>query len=84
MAYKFNALTGQFDIDTTGAGAFAPATSQYVTLAADAGLTNERILTAGAGITITDGGAGLPVTISLTVPLQESQTRHFVMALMGS
>lgn len=84
MSYKFNPFTGNFDIDTIGAGVFAPATSQFVTLAADAGLTNERILTAGTGITITDSGAGNPVTISLTVPLQESQTRHYIMALMGA
>jgi hypothetical protein len=33
-------------------------------LATDASLTNERVLTAGAGITITDAGAGSTVTIS--------------------
>jgi hypothetical protein len=40
--------------------------AQYVTLATDAGLTNERVLTAGTGITITDGGANSTVTIAAT------------------
>lgn len=49
-------------------GGGAPTTAQYVTLATDATLTNERVLTAGAGISIVDGGAGLPVTVSTTGP----------------
>ena len=49
-----------------GSGGGAPTTAQYVTLATDATLTNERVLTAGTGITITDGGAGNPVTIAAT------------------
>jgi len=85
MAYKFNAFTGNFDIDTTsGAGIFAPVGAQYLTLAADGTLTDERVLTAGTGITFVDGGAGAALTVSLTVPLQESQTRHYIMALMGA
>jgi hypothetical protein len=47
-------------------GGGAPTTAQYVTLATDATLTNERVLTAGSGISITDGGAGNPVTIAAT------------------
>lgn len=42
---------------------FAPHDAQYVVLAVNANLTNERVLTAGAGITITDAGAGGTVTI---------------------
>ena len=49
-----------------GGGGGAPTTSQYVTLATDATLTNERVLTAGAGITLTDAGAGSTVTVSVT------------------
>lgn len=45
-------------------GGGAPTTAQYVTMATDATLTNERVLTAGTGISIVDGGAGLPVTVS--------------------
>lgn len=51
-----------------GGGGGAPTTASYVTLGTDATLTNERVLTAGANITITDGGAGGPVTIAATVP----------------
>ena len=44
----------------------APESAQYVTLAMNATLTNERVLTAGTGISITDGGAGGAVTIAAT------------------
>lgn len=49
---------------TGGGGSGAPAGAQYVTLATDAGLSAERVLTAGTGITIVDGGANGPVTVS--------------------
>jgi hypothetical protein len=45
-------------------GGGAPTDSQYVVLAAAGGLSNERVLTAGTGITITDAGAGKAVTIA--------------------
>lgn len=44
----------------------APSTASYVVMGVDAALPNERILTAGSGITITDAGAGSTVTISAT------------------
>ena len=43
---------------------FAPQNAKYVVLAVDASLTDERVLTAGTGITIVDSGAGGAVTIS--------------------
>lgn len=47
----------------------APTNAQYVTLATDATLTNERVLTAGTGISLTDAGAGSTVTVGLsTIP----------------
>jgi len=49
---------------TSDITAGAPAGAQYVTLATDATLTSERVLTAGTGISIADGGAGGNVTIS--------------------
>ncbi len=52
--------------------AAAPTTAQYVTLATDATLTNERVLTAGTAIDIADGGPGLGVTID--VDLSELST----------
>jgi hypothetical protein len=49
-----------------GGGGGAPVNAQYVVMAADGTLTQERVLTAGTGISIVDGGAGGPVTISAT------------------
>jgi hypothetical protein len=46
-----------------GGGGGAPTNAQYVTLATNATLTQERVLTAGTGITLTDGGAGGNLTI---------------------
>lgn len=43
-----------------------PSTIPVVTVSASSDLTNERVLTAGAGISITDGGAGSTVTIANT------------------
>lgn len=47
-------------------GTGAPSSAQYVTLATDSGLSAERVLTAGTGISISDGGANGNVTISAT------------------
>jgi hypothetical protein len=56
---EFNGVS----IDDLG-GSSAPIDGQYVTLATNATLTHERVLTAGGGVTITDGGAGSTVTIA--------------------
>jgi hypothetical protein len=47
-----------------GGGGGAPTGAQYITLATDGTLTNERVLTAGTGITLTDAGAGSTLTIA--------------------
>lgn len=47
-------------------GGVAPTNASYVTLGTNATLTSERVLTAGTGITISDGGAGSTVTINAT------------------
>jgi hypothetical protein len=52
------------DLDNLGGGGGAPTNATYVTLSTDATLTQERVLTAGSGISIVDGGAGSTVTIS--------------------
>ncbi len=44
----------------------APKDAQYLTLATNATLTNERVVTAGNGITLTDAGAGSTLTIAST------------------
>jgi len=46
----------------TDLAAKAPVGSQYVTLATDATLTNERVATAGSHVTLTDAGAGGALT----------------------
>lgn len=48
-----------------GAATGATNTPQYLTLAADAGLVNERVWTPGAGVRATDGGAGAAYTVDL-------------------
>lgn len=49
------------------AGSGAPDNAQYVTLATDATLTNERVLTAGDGIDLADAGAGSTITIATDI-----------------
>ncbi len=43
---------------------YAPIGPSYVTLGTNANLINERVLTAGSGISLTDGGAGSTLTIA--------------------
>jgi hypothetical protein len=50
---------------TAGGGGGAPETATYLTLTTNGTLTNERVATAGTGISITDGGAGNPATFAL-------------------
>ena len=50
----------------TGGAAGAPTTAKYVVLGSDSVLTQERVLTAGSGITLTDGGANSTITIAAT------------------
>ena len=49
---------------TGGGGTGAPTDAEYVVMQLNGTLTNERKLTAGSRITITDGGAGGNVTIA--------------------
>ena len=53
-------------LNAGGGGGGAPTDAEYVTLATDATLTNERVLTAGAGVSLTDAGAGSTATIANT------------------
>lgn len=48
-----------------GTGAtYAPVNASYITTSSNATLTAERVLTAGANITLTDGGPGSTLTIA--------------------
>lgn len=61
---------------TTGSG--APTDAQYVALAVNGSLTNERVLTGTANqITITDGGAGAAVTLSTPQDIHTAATPTF-------
>lgn len=64
--YVLTAASGTTAAWTTGGGGGAPTTAQYVTLATDATLVNERVLAAGTNISIVDGGAGNNITINST------------------
>jgi len=59
------AVRGDWDgFLTGGGGSAAPTDAEYVVMALNGTLTNERKLTAGSRISITDGGAGGNVTIA--------------------
>jgi len=51
--------------DGTGGGGGAPTSSQYLTLASDATLSAERVLTASSRVTITDAGANSTATLDI-------------------
>lgn len=55
----------------------APPSATYVTLSTDGDLTNERVLTQGSGITITDAGAGSTVTVGMTTPIPSLAAQAF-------
>lgn len=52
-------------LNATGGGSGAPTDAQYVTLATDATLSNERVFTAGQNVKVTDGGAGSTYTVDV-------------------
>ena len=56
----------EFDL-TAAASAGAPTNAEYVVLTANGTLTDERVITAGDGISLTDAGAGSTLTISSSV-----------------
>lgn len=62
------AVRGDWDGFLTGGGGGggAPTDAEYVVMSLNGTLTNERVLTAGTGISVTDGGAGSNATIANT------------------
>ena len=60
-----SASNGAVTISAPTAGGGAPTNAQYVTLALNATLTDERVLTSGTGIDIVDGGANSNVTLNI-------------------
>ena len=51
-------------VSLVSAGASAPTNATYLVVSSDSTLTDERVLTAGQGIQISDGGAGGNMTVS--------------------
>lgn len=58
-----NSAGQKIDYDLAVGGS-APNNSSYITMAVDPSLTQERTLGVGDGISMTDGGAGNPVTLA--------------------
>ena len=56
---------GRITAISNGSSGGAPTGAQYLTLATDATLTAERVLTASSNLTLTDGGAGSTATLDL-------------------
>lgn len=66
-------------------GGGAPTNAEYVTLATDATLTNERVLTNGQSIRVIDGGAGNNVTVQSGVfnaPRSKEPSKRWVVTKM--
>lgn len=68
------AAAAQTTANTANATANALKLPTYVTLNASTDLTNERVLTQGANIVITDGGAGNSVTVALAANITGTAT----------
>jgi hypothetical protein len=56
---------GAVDVTVSGGGGGAPVNAEYLVLSTDATLTDERVFTAGTGISVVDGGAGGAFTVSV-------------------
>ena len=63
---RFTSRAGDFPVLSESTGGGAPTTAQYLTLAADATLTVERVLTPGTGLGGTDAGAGSTYTLAIS------------------
>lgn len=71
-------LSGTTLSATGGGGSGAPTGAQYVVLALDNDLTGERVLAAGTGITLSDGGAGGNATIAVSSSLSATHLTNYV------
>ena len=56
-----------FQRASAGGGGGAPTNAEYVVISLNGTLTNERVLTAGTGITLTDAGAGSTLTVATSI-----------------
>jgi hypothetical protein len=66
---------GQITITSTAASSGGgDVSASYVVMSATSSLPNERVLTAGNGIRLTDGGVGNPVTVSEAIWTEQTST----------
>lgn len=65
--YICTAITPSIAFALLTGGSGAPTGSSYVVISADGTLTDERVLTAGANISITDNGPGGTVVIAASL-----------------
>jgi len=63
---RTTAVAGEASSPAPRPAPYPPLAASYVTVNAEAKLPNERVLAAGTGITLTDGGAGGSLTIAST------------------
>jgi hypothetical protein len=63
--YFKNSSGDEFDLTTGATGSAGDPDAQYVVLSATGSLSAERVLTAGNGVNVTDGGAGNAVTLTV-------------------
>jgi hypothetical protein len=75
--------TNADEVEITATGGGAPTNASYVVLGADGTLTDERVLTAGANISVTDAGAGSTVTIAFTGVLPLANGGTGISSLVG-
>lgn len=63
---KLNSIERRLSL-AGGGGSFAPSDAEYVVMSLSALLPNERVLTAGVGLGLVDGGAGGSATLNVNV-----------------
>lgn len=85
-----NSATNEISVQTSSGSTVslessgAPTIAQYVTLATDSGLSNERVLTGTANqVILTDNGAGSTVVLSLPQSIATTSTPQFTRIGIG-
>lgn len=77
----------RLEFANVSSGSAAPANAPFVTMALDAGLTSERVLTAGQLLDLTDGGAGglatLDVTLQRIIRISATTTTEYANSAAG-
>ena len=68
---KLNSIERRLSL-AGGGGSYAPSDAQYLTLSLSALLPNERVLVAGVGLDLVDGGAGGNATLNVDVGIADN------------